>query len=50
MEEVRKKGPWQVMKRGAIEALKPEYRLGARARRLLAGEVRGRHVQAGGVT
>ena len=27
VEEVRKKGPWQVMKRGAIEALKPEYHL-----------------------
>jgi hypothetical protein len=26
-EEVRKRGPWQVMRRGEIEALKPEYRL-----------------------
>ena len=27
VEEVRKRGPWQVMKRGEIENLKPEYRL-----------------------
>jgi hypothetical protein len=27
VEEVRKRGPWQVMKRGEIENLNPEYRL-----------------------
>jgi hypothetical protein len=26
-EEVRKQGPWQGMRRGEIERLKPEYRL-----------------------
>jgi hypothetical protein len=25
--DVRKQGPWQVHRRGAVEALKPEYRL-----------------------
>jgi hypothetical protein len=26
-DHVRHQGPWQVMRRGEIEALKPEYRL-----------------------
>ncbi len=26
-DDVRKQGPWQGMRRGEIEALKPEYRL-----------------------
>ncbi len=26
-EDVRKRGPWQMMQRGKVERLKPEYRL-----------------------
>ena len=47
--EVRKQGPWQGNRRGAVEALKPEYRLALARRRLCAGEVRARGVQPGGV-
>jgi hypothetical protein len=43
-EVMRRLGPWQGNRRGAVEALKPEYRL-ALARRLLTGEVRARGVQ-----
>jgi len=48
-DDVRKLGPWQGNRRGAVEAFEARVAPGARARRLHAGQVRGRGVQAGGV-
>jgi hypothetical protein len=45
---VRRLGPWQGNRRGAVETLKPEYRFGAGARWLRTGEVRARGVVPGG--
>jgi hypothetical protein len=47
-DHVRHQVPQQVMHRGEIEALKPEYPSAGQGW-LRAGEVRGRGVQAGGL-